>query len=685
MSERHAELREKVSTAAATGKVQSIRIGELLTSLGLVSTKDLNEALEIGRDTGLPVGRVLTMSAFLTEAQLKAALKAQSLLNDGLITMEQVSKAMDLSVLNAIDFDVALTKIGWENLSGASSKLGELLVGAGLTTEEQMEGALRQSITTGLPMGRLLVLSGVLTDALLTAALTAQILVRDNKLNKEDAVSSLKAAKGRQVPIEVPLAERGFYELPERQGVRLGELLAASGLVAESEVLNAVEVGLMEQKPIGQVLMERSPISETVLEAALRLQKEIVSDGIPMDQAAQALFLVHTDGISLPAALSKVRAVSPKKDGSPPLAHFLRLVRGITNDDIKKAMEYAIIDSEIFTLVSIRAGILDEPTLRLAQQCEDLMRKGVISLERACILFELARRKGLSIEAALQELSWQQRDGEVSNDLPGIKALEAEIAKPADAWEEARKAAEEAAAIMDYTKAEGLWRQAVKIAQSFGESDARYSYSLDLLADCLFQQRKYEQAERLFKRSYELKVNSLGPDHISIATSLNNLAKLYYFEGRYDLAEPIGREFVVMCQRLYGPEHPDVACGIHNLATLYHTSGRYDQAEVQYKRAIEICAKTIGPEHPATVRLLRSYASLLKATHRELEADKLDAYAQGIITGSWKVISLPAQDMLHKDAKDDEPAKYGQPMAEPPESEPLAPKAHANESPESQN
>src|SRR5262249_45811243 len=156
----------------------------------------------------------------------------------------------------------------------------------------------------------------------------------------------------------VPLAEKGFYELPSRKGVRLGDLLAASGLVSESEVLSAVEVGLLEQKPIGQVLVERSPISETVLEAALKLQKEIAAGKVQMDQAAQVLFLVNVDEISLQAAMPKMQTPAPKKDGSPPLAHFLRLVRSITSDDIKTAMEYAIRDPDIFTQVSVKSGIL---------------------------------------------------------------------------------------------------------------------------------------------------------------------------------------------------------------------------------------------------------------------------------------------------------------------------------------
>jgi hypothetical protein len=67
----------------ANVETQIHKIGDLLVELGLVSQKDLNEALQIGRDTGLPIGRVLTMSAFITEEWFQLALKAQQLLKDG--------------------------------------------------------------------------------------------------------------------------------------------------------------------------------------------------------------------------------------------------------------------------------------------------------------------------------------------------------------------------------------------------------------------------------------------------------------------------------------------------------------------------------------------------------------------------------------------------------------------------
>ncbi len=57
-----------------------VRLGDLLTGAGLLQASDLREAMLISKQQGLPVGRVLIMSGYLTEQHLQAAVQAQSLL-----------------------------------------------------------------------------------------------------------------------------------------------------------------------------------------------------------------------------------------------------------------------------------------------------------------------------------------------------------------------------------------------------------------------------------------------------------------------------------------------------------------------------------------------------------------------------------------------------------------------------
>jgi hypothetical protein len=48
------------------------------------------------------------------------------------------------------------------------------------------------------------------------------------------------------------------------------------------------------------------------------------------------------------------------------------------------------------------------------------------------------------------------------------------------------------------------------------------------------------------------------------------------------------------------------------------------QAEPLYERSLAIYEKALGAEHPAVATVLRNYSSLLRATEKESEAEKLE-------------------------------------------------------------
>jgi len=696
---------------------KAIKIGDLLVELGLVSQKDLNEALQIGKDTGLPIGRVLTMSAFISEQQFQAAVQGQSLLKDGIVGIDAVKKAVELVTSQGLTPEEAFVKIGMpRDAEVRTAKLGDLLLAAGFVTPDQVEAALAQSGITGLPLGRLLVLSGILSESLLTSALNAQVLIRDGRISKDQAIEGLRNVKKRQVPIEAALSEKGFYALPNSPTVRLGELLTQANIVSSSEVMNSIELGLINDKQLGQVLLEMDRIKQDILSYALELQGQVESEGLTVSDAIEELARANREGIQ-----KKIPVKEPAKPAPAPappkesisLVKFLKSMRCINEENITAALQTALRDNTIFAKLLIMGNVIDQTTLDRAQEIHGLLDNQVVNLERASILFDLCKRKNIEVKEAMEELSWQQQGSAVEPakaaplaqpaPVPAAAATEsvdlapapvsptpipspspvqaapqpaplqsappvaasprqtnsnmAGIKKPRQTqttahvalWEEARKPAEEAFNRQDWNEANKLWTIALKMAEPLGEIDARYAYSMEKLAESQLNLKLYVSCEPLYLRAHELKLKILGPKHLSIAATLNNLSKLYYFQGKYDQAEPLAREFVEICEASLGEHHPDVACGIHNLATLYHTNSKYELAEAQYKRALEICRKTLGNEHPATVRLLKSYASLLKTLHREAEAVHLDACAQGTITGSWKVISITPEQTLHDD------------------------------------
>jgi len=53
-----------------------LRLGQVLVDVGMISTHDLAQSLNLAREVGLPVGRVLVMSSFVSEENLQAAVRS---------------------------------------------------------------------------------------------------------------------------------------------------------------------------------------------------------------------------------------------------------------------------------------------------------------------------------------------------------------------------------------------------------------------------------------------------------------------------------------------------------------------------------------------------------------------------------------------------------------------------------
>lgn len=395
-------------TQAKRDKKSDRRLGELMIEIGIVSRHDLNSALQISQDIGLPVGRVLIMSGWITESQLQAAVQVQSLLKDGLITMETAIQAAKLLTSRGISLQEALSQVGWASSEEVkSNKLGELLLGADFVNQDELEEALSRSFSTGVPFGRLLVLSGTLSEQLLAAALNAQILLRDGKISREQAIEGLKAARQRQVSVEIPLMDKGFYRLPEHQTIRLGELLSLAGLISESDLMYAVEIGLVNQKPIGKVLVELGFATEEVLDAAVALQVKVANGMLMPIEAAHKLSQFYHKGTPLTA--DDAPSTAPPEE--PPLAldEFLKLAGLINDDDIQKAVEASIKNGQILGRMLLIAGIIDEPTLQAAVRSTALIREKRLSTAQAFIAFNYSQRSRLTVEECVSQLGWSQQ------------------------------------------------------------------------------------------------------------------------------------------------------------------------------------------------------------------------------------------------------------------------------------
>jgi len=126
-------------------------------------------------------------------------------------------------------------------------------------------------------------------------------------------------------------------------------------------------------------------------------------------------------------------------------------------------------------------------------------------------------------------------------------------------------------------------------------------------------------------RDQEIREKTLGPDHPDLAAALNGLGSIYTRQGKYEEAEPLYKRALEIQERALAPDHLSLAYSLHGLGSVYRDQQRFADAESLYKRALAIREKTLEPDHPDLVLLRNSYATLLRATGRDEEADALTA------------------------------------------------------------
>ena len=153
------------------------------------------------------------------------------------------------------------------------------------------------------------------------------------------------------------------------------------------------------------------------------------------------------------------------------------------------------------------------------------------------------------------------------------------------------------------------------------------------LAAILDGQKKYAEAEHLYRRALAIFERVYGDEHYEIAVNLNNLAANRNAQGRAGEAERLYQQALALKEKLLGTEHPDVAMTLNNLAVFYKSEQRYGEAEPLYQRALSIFEKALGPLHLKVAVCLDNYAGLLRKLERNDEALELKDRAKSIRQG----------------------------------------------------
>jgi hypothetical protein len=392
-----------------------LEVGELLVASDILSERDLGEAIRAAAFNQLPLGSILIMAGFCSESEFQAALNAQALIRDSLAPVDLAVKALNQISTQAISFEDALRELGWvPNEDKESNKLGELLLAADILPAEKIDAAMQTCKKTGLPLGRLLISLGLISEELLATALNAQILIRAGRVNRAQAIRGLKSGFNRLTKLGMTANIHGFYRGPYRPTIRLAELLVLAELISEEDALNALEESLKQEKSVGRVLVEKKIVSLKLLNLALTLQEMVTNETIMAKQAAIVLSALKTTNQSLEDILAFLEIPDAEVKTSARFHDLLRvagLIQASDLADLQIDPKAKASSGDAFRTARLLTdqGLLDKRTFLGSLRCYYLMLNGWLSMQQGIIALDFFCRKNGSFDEALAELKWTIR------------------------------------------------------------------------------------------------------------------------------------------------------------------------------------------------------------------------------------------------------------------------------------
>jgi tetratricopeptide (TPR) repeat protein len=220
-------------------------------------------------------------------------------------------------------------------------------------------------------------------------------------------------------------------------------------------------------------------------------------------------------------------------------------------------------------------------------------------------------------------------------------------------------------------------KESLSLAERQWPDQPRVAGSLSTLAQVYVAQKKYSDAEPLYRRAIVILEKSLGPDSPELAPTLETYALLLrdlgrpaeakemearagalkakapeqqwqqqindgfsaFQQGRLSDAERMLREAVREIEQIL-PRHPLIIRALEALAQVCEEQGTLARAEPLYQRSIKLREEIFGLEGASLQGTLEAYARLLRKLDRVSEAEKLEGRAEKIraknaAKGAW--------------------------------------------------
>jgi tetratricopeptide (TPR) repeat protein len=169
-------------------------------------------------------------------------------------------------------------------------------------------------------------------------------------------------------------------------------------------------------------------------------------------------------------------------------------------------------------------------------------------------------------------------------------------------------------AIQYYSRALGIFEQTLGASHP----DA-FNTAIKIAAIQCHQSDYYDRALDCYEKALVIKMEMLGPDHLSTAMTINNIAMVYKNKGDFTRAIEYFTRALTIKRKSLGDLNPETAAAVCNVGDMHRLDGDLPKALQYYLWALDIRKETLGERDRITIDTMYNLAILYKRA--EMYAD----------------------------------------------------------------
>lgn len=207
----------------------------------------------------------------------------------------------------------------------------------------------------------------------------------------------------------------------------------------------------------------------------------------------------------------------------------------------------------------------------------------------------------------------------------------------------------------DLDASEDHYQEAIKIIdEQLGHRNDLLCEALEKYAELLLSERRFIEAEPVFRRSLETCEQAHGLTHPGVAERLSEFSLLFRRTGRPEESGALLRRALSIQEKTIGVDTSAYLSTVHRLAACLSDQKRYREADELYKEVLPKLKERLGPDHPFVADTLDNWASYAEQAGQKEQAEDLHMQARLMRRKLAGTLKSPGLLPEPKSAKDDQ-------------------------------